>query len=365
MKARYLARRDHLRKLLKKKELPAILITNFVNVTYLTGFSGDDSYLLVRENGDTIISDSRYTTQIQEECPGLELAVRKNNEGMIKAVEKQLQSFKPQKLGIEGDSMTLTTRGLLENKMPKWEFVATSSMVESLRTIKDKQEIETIRRSIHYAARGFDVIRATLRKNKSEIDIRNDLEYHMRLFGAEDRGFPSIVANGPRAALPHAVPTEKKVESADLLLIDWGAKYEGYISDMTRVLITGKITSKIRRIYQLVLKAQEAAIQAIEPGVACGEIDKIARDIITDGGHGRHFGHGLGHGLGLVVHEQPRFAKENKTILRPGMVVTVEPGIYLEGWGGVRIEDDILVTRGGHEVLSREVPKRLEEMIVP
>jgi Xaa-Pro aminopeptidase len=186
----------------------------------------------------------------------------------------------------------------------------------------------------------------------------------MRLFGAEDRGFHSIIANGPRAALPHAVPTEKKVESADLLLVDWGAKYHGYVSDMTRVLITGKITSKIRRIYQLVAKAQEEAIRAIEPGILCGEVDKIARDIITDGGHGRHFGHGLGHGIGLVVHEQPRFAKGNKTILRPGMVVTVEPGIYLEGWGGIRLEDDILVTRSGHEVLSKEVPKRLEEMII-
>ena len=185
----------------------------------------------------------------------------------------------------------------------------------------------------------------------------------MRLFGAKQSAFPTIVAVGPRAALPHATPTGRRVGASDFVLIDWGADEGLYKSDLTRVLVTGRISPKLERIYRVVLRAQLKAIAAIRPGVVAADVDGIARAVIGEAGFGRYFGHGLGHGLGLQVHEAPRLAASSRTVLKPGMVVTVEPGIYLPGWGGVRIEDDVLVTRAGHEVLT-SVPKQLEDAVV-
>ena len=185
----------------------------------------------------------------------------------------------------------------------------------------------------------------------------------MRLFGAKECAFPSIVAVGARAALPHATLSDRRVDSAELLLIDWGANESLYRSDLTRVLVTGRLSPKLEKIYRIVLEAQLAAIDAIQPGMACEDVDAVARTIIEKAGYGKYFGHGLGHGLGLHVHEGPRLAKGVKTPLKPGMIVTVEPGIYLPKWGGVRIEDDVLVTREGCKVLS-SVPKELEDVVV-
>jgi Xaa-Pro aminopeptidase len=186
--------------------------------------------------------------------------------------------------------------------------------------------------------------------------VADNLEHQMRLFGAKGASFPSIIAVGPRAALPHARPTNKRIGEADFVLIDWGADCL-YKSDLTRVLVTGKIPPKLERIYGVVLNAQLRGIEAIGPGVACQDVDTAARKVIEDAGFGKHFGHGLGHGIGLDIHEGPRLGQGQKQILQPGMVVTVEPGIYFPGWGGVRIEDDVLVTKTGHEVLTR-VPKQ-------
>ena len=184
----------------------------------------------------------------------------------------------------------------------------------------------------------------------------------MRLLGAEEKSFPPIIAAGGRAALPHANPTSQTSERQSLLLFDWGAVVNGYMSDLTRVLIFTPNNKKLRTVYETVLQAQLAAIAAIKPGKVCEEIDAVARNIIKDAGFGKHFGHGLGHSIGLRVHEAPRFTPGDKTVLKPGMVLTVEPGIYLKGWGGVRIEDMILVTKSGCEVLTRAVPKTFEEM---
>jgi Xaa-Pro aminopeptidase len=193
--------------------------------------------------------------------------------------------------------------------------------------------------------------------------VAAEIEYQARRFGAKALSFPAIVAVGPRAALPHATPTAAQLKSNDFVLIDWGANSGLYMSDLTRVIVTGKISPKLRKVYGVVLTAQLAAIDAIRPGVTCEEVDRVARKIISKAGFGRAFGHGLGHGTGLEIHEAPRLAAGQKTKLRPGMIVTVEPGIYLPGWGGVRIEDDILVTRTGHEVLS-DVPKQLDDCVL-
>lgn len=363
MPDRHLGRRDKLRRALKKTGADAILVTNFVNVTYLTGFTGDDSYLLVRRDGDVILSDFRYTTQLEEECPGLEMEIRRHSVTMPDWVAKIIKAGKVHRLALEADSVSWSLLNSITEKVDRVETVPTSSLVETLREVKDKHEIQAIRASIKSAEKAFGVLRATLLGEKTETRVRDELEYQMRVFGAEDRGFPSIVAVGARAALPHAVPGESLIDSSSILLVDWGARRNLYRSDLTRVLITGKISPKLERIYRVVLNAQLEAIDAIRPGVTGQEIDGIARAVIADAGFGRYFGHGLGHGIGLDIHELPRLATTSDTVLKPGMVTTVEPGIYIPGWGGVRIEDDILVTRDGHEVLT-SVPKTLEEMVV-
>jgi Xaa-Pro aminopeptidase len=363
MNDQHAARRDKLRKAMRKAEADAILITDFTNVTYLTGFTGDDSYLLVREDGEVMISDPRYTTQLGEECPGLELHIRKPGVNILQAVTKILKKAKVRWLAIEGDSMTVSTCDRIAEEVPAMGMVTTSGLVERLRQIKDRHEIEQMRRAVWYAEKAFAALRASLRPEQSEREVANELEQQMRRFGARGEAFPSIVAAGPRAALPHATVTDQMIAISDFVLIDWGANGGLYRSDLTRVLVIGKIPPKLERIYRVVLEAQLAAIAAIRPGMVAADVDRVARDLIRDAGFGRYFGHGLGHGLGLQVHEAPRLGANSRTVLKPGMVVTVEPGIYLPGWGGVRIEDDVLVTRSGHEVLTA-VPKQLEEVLV-
>jgi Xaa-Pro aminopeptidase len=363
MSQRHQGRRDRLRRALAKTGADALLITDFTNVTYLTGFTGDDSYLLVRPEGETVISDSRYTTQLGEQCPGLDLHIRRQGTEMKKAVAKVLRRGRIRRLGIEGDSMTVSLRDAIVAEVPKLEVVTTSGLVEQLRSIKDKHEIGEIQRAVQLAEKAFGVLRASMRPEKSEKQLADELEYQMRLFGAKTNGFPSIIAVGPRAALPHAEPGAGTIGSSDFVLVDWGADSGLYKSDLTRVLVTGRISPKLERVYGVVLRAQRKAIAAIRPGAVAQDVDQAAREVIAEAGFGRYFGHGLGHGIGLQVHEAPRLASNSTTVLKSGMVVTIEPGIYLPGWGGVRIEDDVLVTRSGHKVLT-SVPKELEDAVV-
>jgi Xaa-Pro aminopeptidase len=341
----------------------ALLVTNFANVTYLTGFTGDDSYLLVDKHQAVVLSDPRYTTQLEEECPGLELFIRPPGMGMLQAVVEVVGAARVRHLGVEGESITLSLANQIREGLKQAELVSTSRVVEDLREVKDKHEIAQIREAIWFAEKAFGVLKAALRREQSEKQVADDLENQLRLFGAKGASFPPIVAVGDRAALPHARPTDQKIGAADFVLVDWGASGRLYKSDLTRVLATGRIPPKLERIYRLVLQAQLAAIEAIRPGVTCHEVDAVARGIIGKGGHGAHFGHGLGHGIGLEIHEGPRLAAQQHCPLRPGMVVTVEPGVYLPGWGGVRIEDDVLVTKTGHEVLTT-VGKQIEDVIV-
>jgi Xaa-Pro aminopeptidase len=360
---RYQQRRDRLRRGIRKAEADALLVTNFVNVTYLSGFTGDDSYLLVARDGEGIVSDPRYTTQLEEECEGLELHIRKPGVSMLDMVAKIIRRARLSRVAFEADSMTVALRDQLAERLPQVQFCPTTGLVEHLRAIKDADEVARIREAIWMAEKAFGVIRATLRPEHTEKAVADELEHQMRGFGARGCGFPSIIAAGPRAALPHARATNQPVGNSDFVLIDWGADGNLYKSDLTRILVTGKISPKLERVYRVVLNAQQQAIQAVRPGALTHDVDGVARQIIADAGFGRYFGHGLGHGLGLEIHEAPRLAAKTRTVLQPGMVVTVEPGIYVPGWGGVRIEDDVLVTRSGCEVLTT-LPKQLEESVV-
>jgi Xaa-Pro aminopeptidase len=361
----FAARIERLRKLVHKAQIDSLLVTNYTNVSYLTGFTGDDSYLLVRPGGETLITDPRYTQQVEEECPGLEIEIREPGTNMYESVTRVVKAAKLCKLGIEASEMTVAFRELLGNELPAVAFVSTNGLVEELREIKDKEEVDEIREAVRIAEQAFAVIRNSLRPDRTEKAIADELEYQIRLFGGRCSSFPSIIGVGERAALPHGRPTATvRIADSDFVLIDWGARGRLYCSDLTRVLVTGKLSSKLERVYGVVLAAQEAAIAAIRPGAVMKEVDGAARNLIAKAGFGKQFGHSLGHGIGMNVHEQPRLAVDQDRSLKAGMVVTVEPGIYIPGWGGVRIEDDVLVTRTGHEVLT-SVPKRLEECLVP
>ena len=293
----FASRRNRLRKLVHQAEADALLVTNFKNVTYLTGFTGDDSFLLVTDSGETLISDKRYTTQLELECPGPKLEIRGPGERMVPVTVGVIERAGIKRLGIEAESATVSLERSLAKALPKIELVPTDSLVERLRIVKDKDEIDETRRACRQAERAYEVVRALLTPEMTELDVAAELEYQARRFGAKALSFPAIVAVGPRAALPHATPTAAKLKSSDFMLVDWGANSGLYMSDLTRIIVTGKISPKLRKVYGVVLTAQLAAINAIRPGVTCEQVDRVARKIISKARFGRAFGHGLGHGL--------------------------------------------------------------------
>jgi Xaa-Pro aminopeptidase len=357
------ARRKRLRQQLRAAKLDGLLVTNFVNVTYLTGFTGDDSYLVVTLDGERLVTDMRYTTQLEDECPALTLHVREPGDKMTEATAKVLKSAKADKVGVEAGSMTVGLFNELQKQAPKSKLEAADDLVENLRAFKDKEEVASIRVACRHAKQAFQAVRATVTPAMTESEVAAELEYQARRFGAKGLSFEPIVAVGARSALPHGRPTDVALRASDFTLVDWGARTGLYVSDLTRMWVTGRISPKFRKIYEVVLAAQLAGIDAIRPGVKCEEVDAVARGVITKAGYGKQFGHGLGHGIGLEIHEAPRLTKQQEVELQPGMVVTVEPGVYFPGWGGIRIEDDVLVTLSGHEVLS-DVPKQLDDCVL-
>lgn len=358
-------RLSKLRRQLAAGDQPAnLLVSNRTNIFYLTGFTGSSGKLLVTPKHITLLTDGRYTTQVQQECPDLDVEIQRQGETLIELLSRTLKKSKITELAFEADSINKTTFDQLESKLPQVNLVSTSGVVESLRMIKDKQEISAIRKSIRINERTFEVIRAQLTGDQTEREIGFNLEHQMRQFGAVNCCFDPIVAVGPNAALPHATPGATRIDDNPILLIDWGAEVDHYASDLTRALWVGnKISARFRKVYDTVLSAQLAAIDAIRPGAVSSDIDGIARKVIEDAGFGKRFTHSLGHGMGLNVHEGPGLRSNSGTELKNGMVVTVEPGIYIPGWGGIRIEDDILVTPDGCEVLS-ELPKQPDMCIV-
>lgn len=363
---RHASRRTKLLRAIRKEGADAILVTNEHNVRWLSGFTGDSTWMLLTKTNAVLLSDTRYSTQIRNECGDqkLDVEIRDAGSTLLEVLEKVLRKAKVRALGFESDSVTHESYEGLAEAAANTDLIPTSGITECLRAVKDRQEIKDIRLAVQIAERGMGTLRAGLKRGMTELEIAHNLEHAMRDFGATRAGFDPIVAVGANAALPHAQPGSKVIDESGVLLVDWGAETPGgYRSDLTRVLVTGTIPPKVEAVYRVVLKAQVAAIEAIHPGANCREIDAIARNIIDKAGYGRYFGHGLGHGFGLQIHEQPRFSPLSEQLLEPGMVITVEPGIYLPGRFGVRIEDDILVTKDGCEVLST-LPKQFEDCFV-
>jgi Xaa-Pro aminopeptidase len=363
MSERFAGRRDRLREILKHDGVQALLVTSATNVRYLTGFTGDDSALLVAAERELVVSDGRYTTQLQRECPDVELHIRPVGQTMMPGLAEMIAQLGITRLAFEASAITVADFEELKTAVAAIEFNPVQGRVESLRVIKDDAEIEAIRAAVGVAESAFELFRGRLAPDVTEKELTDHLETDMRRCGAEGSSFAPIVAVGPNAALPHYRGTAAtRIGEADFVLVDWGAQVRLYKSDLTRVVVTGKVTTEFAQIYQTVLAAQERAIAAIRPGVLVRDVDGLARSVIEQAGFGGLFTHGLGHGLGLDIHESPRLRRSSDETLEPGMVVTVEPGIYRPLWGGVRIEDDVLVTPEGASVLSR-VPKTLDSLL--
>lgn len=349
-------RRESLGRLLETEAVDAFLITNPINVSYLTGFSGDSSYLIVTKTRAILVSDARYAEQIGEECPGLEYHIRPHDQFIQIAAAEVLGKLGCHRVGFESGHVSVGDLETFIALIPHVEWKPGRDRVESLRQMKDASELAQIREAITIAERAFAMFRTMLRRTDCEKDLSDDMEWYVRRTGGRCTSFPSIIAVGERAALPHAPPTSRSVGDAEMLLVDWGAMGRAYNCDLTRVLAGHRISPKLEQVYGVVLQAQRKALAAIRPGVRARDVDAEARAVIGEAGFGQFFGHGLGHGLGLQIHEAPAIRQNSEAVIQAGMVFTIEPGIYLPGWGGVRIEDDVLVTPDGYEVLTH-VPK--------
>lgn len=337
------------------KNIEAALIMGNVNRNYLSGFTGDESYTIITNDKAYFITDFRYLEQAKKEVKEYEIIEYKSSVEFFLA--DLVNSLKIKNLGFEEDILSFNVYSKLKSKL-QCNLVPLEGIVEDLRTIKDKYEIEKIQKAASIADDAFKHILGYIKTGITEREIALELEFYMKKCGASALSFTTIAASGIRSSLPHGVATDKKVKNGEFLTLDFGCIYNGYCSDMTRTVVIGNPDKKMVQIYDIVLHAQEMALKAIEPGVSGFDVDKIARDYIKSSGYGDYFGHGLGHGVGMEIHEKPRLSPKFNMKLMPGMVVTDEPGIYIPDFGGVRIEDLVLITEDGYKLLSNS-PKDL------
>ncbi len=352
------------KKRLKEQKLDAILFTDLINIRYLCGYSGSSGLLLVIDTEDAALffTDFRYKTQAALEVKDAEIIVPDNG-SLIDALTKRSELNNIKRIGFE-KSITWAQLDGLKTKMPSHlEWLPIDDSVQTMRASKDSKEIANIKVAIKVAQEALKKTLPSLKPGIIERELAAKLDYQLRLIGAEKPAFDTIVVSGERSALVHGKPSDKAIEKGDFVTIDYGAVVNGYASDITRTFIMGKPSKKQREIYETVYRAQAVAIEAAKPGMNGKELDAVARDIIKKAGYGDYFGHGLGHGLGFAVHDRPRVGALSEDVIPKNAMITIEPGIYIPDFGGVRIEDDVRITKNGCEVLT-SLPKRLEEMII-
>lgn len=337
------------------EDVDAFVVSSPANRRYLTGFTGSAGTVVVGREEAYLLVDFRYVEQAKAQAQGVSVV---HYDDVHKSLGEILAKLKAKKVAFEAAHATVAAVRKLEEKIPGVTWTPVEDWVEELRAVKDAKELKAIQAAVDLADRAFAYILDRIR-GRTEREIAFDLEFFMRREGAAKLAFDTIVASGPNGALPHASPTDRVVQDGDLVTLDFGAVVDGYCSDMTRTVAVGKADDRQREIYQLVLEAQRAGLAAVRPGRTGKEVDAEARAVIERAGHGEHFGHGLGHGVGLEIHERPPvLSKAGEWVLKEGMVTSVEPGVYIPGWGGVRIEDLVVVTAEGCRVLTRS-PKEL------
>lgn len=352
------SRLEDLQKRIMSQQIDAFLLSNMENIRYITGFTGTSALTLVKPEAAFFLTDSRYTTQAGEQVRYCHIVeYKKQWEELIVFIKSQ----KIKRLAFESAHLTFASYAKLKDNLEDMDFIALENLVEGQRMIKDQSEIASIIQAISIAKSAYGLIQAQLNDGAVEKEIALELEYQMLKAGADQIPFETIVASGFRGAMPHGLASSKKIRSGELITIDFGARYHGYCSDCTRTVQLGKISSKEAEMYRIVDEANRAARQGVKPGKKAKEIDALARDIIKTAGYGEFFGHGTGHGIGLAVHEDPRISWESELTIESGMVFTIEPGIYIPGEAGVRIEDMVLVTDTGCQTLTIDIEKEASQ----
>ena len=354
----YFNRLKILRKEMADNAFSAFLVSKPENRRYLSGFKAMDSqldetsgYLFITKDRQFLLTDSRYEIQAEREAKGYDIRIYLN--GMPKLLAELVRECGVNRMAFEEDHLTVKIYRLLKNEMPGLFMEASPGIMENLRIIKDEEEIKLLTRALRITEKAFTQTLSFIQPGRTEKEIAGFLEDAMTELGSEGTAFETIVASGPNAALPHAIPSTRKTREADPIIMDFGAKYKGYGADMTRTVILGAPQPWLRKIYGVVRSAQLAAIDFLGPGKSTADADAIARNIISEAGYGQFFGHSLGHGVGLSTHERPSLSRFRDEMLKPGMVVTIEPGIYLKGRGGVRLEEMALITESGAKVMNR------------
>jgi Xaa-Pro aminopeptidase len=341
---------NRLRRVIDEEKVDGLLVTNLTNIRYLTGFAGSFALLLITSNEIVFFTDFRYIETAQKHVPADEIV--KTSRDQFEDVKREARKHKVRKLGLESRTMSHADYLRLSDKLGERKLVPLKETVEKLRMIKDDEEIARIRRAVRLTERALRHIRSFFEPGITERDLATELEVFFKLNGGGETGFRPIVAFGRGSSMPHYASSNRKLRANNMILVDLGTSVNGYHADLTRTWLSNIMNVKERQIYRIVLDAQQAAIDRVKQGVAFTSIDQAARQVIAKAGYADNFGHGLGHGIGLNVHELPRIAPKSEGRCRNGMVFTLEPGVYIPGWGGIRIEDDVLVTENGCDVLS-------------
>lgn len=338
---------DKVQQLIERENLDALLVMSSYNRRYLSDFTGSSGALIITKDSRFLVSDFRYKAQGAEQAKDFQFVLQEK--GLLDSIVSFMKSKNIKRIGFEGEHVNYNTYSKIKEE---FETVPLTGEVEKIRLIKTEEELQLIQKACEIADQSYEYILTYVKAGMTELEVKNELESHMTKLGASGPSFDTIVASGYRGALPHGVASDKVIESGDMVTLDFGAYYKGYASDITRTFGVGSVSKEMEKIYNVVLEAQLKSLDEIKSGMTGQEADSIARDVISGHGYGENFGHSLGHGFGLEVHELPGLAQKSTMILEPGMCITIEPGIYVDDLGGVRIEDDTIVTETGLKKLT-------------
>lgn len=344
--------------LLNNEGLDALLVFGLPNIRYLCGFTGTDGVLCIGKDKTVFMTDSRYIEQAEKQVNVDEIICYKNK---VQSIGDLLENIESSHIGFEAQIVNVALYKELQALSDKLTWHPLNEQLNALRGIKSDEELVLLKKSADLNFQAFNEVLPTIKPGRSEREIALDLEFALKRFGGEVNAFDFIVASGTRGAFPHGVASDKRLQKDELVTIDFGTRVAGYHSDETVTFAIGNVDRKLRQIFDIVLEAHDSAISAVRPGLAIADLDAVARDYITEKGYGEYFGHGLGHGVGLEIHEYPGISSRSDQILTAGMVITVEPGIYIPGTGGVRIEDTVVVTAEGCEILT-SIPKNFRHL---